>query len=327
VGTEVAKIKTFGELQAALIARVPGANKALGREMLEPADIVLFIRSAERCDALISCSVPSIVGSLVEAKAMGWRVDGATGMAYLVPFGGKAVLIPGYRGLMDLIRRTGQCEPNMDAIHLGDTWEWSGDTFDKPLFRPSQDANRRSKPILGAFARVRFNDGSFKTIYWPYGQIIAHRNKFAKGYHKSDSPWNEKHPQHWVMCAKTVLIQGVRRGEFPVSAEDKRFIIRADDQSDERTILGTATRLVDEREEDATAARIDSHGANETVSEPDKAGLDLDAFRKALAECKTPADVRVCCMEAAKTCGNPDEDATVEKDGKQRLDELKGGGK
>jgi hypothetical protein len=81
------------------------------------------------------------------------------------------------------------------------------------------------------------------------------------------------------------------------------------------------------KDEDPAARAIDAHGADETRPEPDKAGLDLDAFRAELAKCKTPADVRVCCMEAAKTCGNPDEDATVEKEGKQRLDELKGGGK
>jgi hypothetical protein len=86
------------------------------------------------------------------------------------------------------------------------------------------------------------------------------------------------------------------------------------------------------KDEDPTARAIDAHGADETRPEPDvpptlKAGLDIDAFRAELAKCKTAADVRVCCMEAAKTCGNPDEDATVEKEGKMRLDELKGGTK
>jgi phage RecT family recombinase len=247
------------------------------------SDIVMLAKSGERCPELLQCSVPSIMGSLVEARSMGWGVDGMTGQAYLVPFSKKATLMPGYRGWMDLIRRSGQCEPSMDTIHDCDVFAWDGNTFSKPNIHVSAQGDRRSKPITGAYVQGLFYQQGFtKTFYWPYAQIIAHRDRYSQAWKRSpkqDNPWHPEHPGHWVMCAKTVLIDAAKR-QLPLSKADLRFIQRAE-QVD--AIDATHWEEADETDQVAASVAQDIAAGGATDQSINQAVDPLAAFRASVA--------------------------------------------
>lgn len=273
--TELALPKNVSELRQRLMALLPGAKSRYPDLPITSSDIVLLARSAERNTELLHCQPATIMGALVEARSMGWTVDGLTGQAYLVPFAKKAVLMPGYRGMMDLVRRSGVCEPSMDAIHDCDVWQWSGNTFDKPTIRASDVPDRRSRPIVGAYAQgFFFTQGFTKTFHWTYQQILAHRDKYSQGWkrnRKPDNPWHPENPGHWVMCAKTVLIDAIKRG-LPVSQQDLRIVQR----------IELSDRVVDaagwqESPGDDVAADIESNLTADpvTATEPDP----LEQFR------------------------------------------------
>lgn len=180
--------------------------------------------------ALSKIKDPStIVAAVMQAGAYGWVCDGVTGHAYIVPFGDKAVLMPGYKGLIDLVRRSGQCEVSIEAVHEGDDFQYLG-RFKEPRHVRSSDPQRRSKPVKHAYVVAAFTSGIVKCFSWSKEECLAHRDRFSQGWRRvagnkdkeKDNPWCESHPGFWVMCCKTVLRGCINRGELPISLRDNR---------------------------------------------------------------------------------------------------------
>lgn len=67
----------------------------------------LFLTNIRTTPGLANCSLESIVACLMLAAQLGLE-PGPLGHCYLVPFGKEARLIIGYKGLIDLARRSGQ---------------------------------------------------------------------------------------------------------------------------------------------------------------------------------------------------------------------------
>lgn len=332
MGIAVKQPKDVAELRMQLLTMLPGAKSRYPDLPITSSDIVMLSKSAERVPELLSCSVASIMGSLVEAKSMGWCVDGITGQAYLVPFSKRATLMPGYRGMMDLVRRSGQCEPSMDAIHDCDTWAWTGNTFDRPTFQAGNNPDRRLRPITGAYAQgFFFNQGFTKTFYWPYAQILAHRDRYSqswKRHPKPDNPWHPEHMGHWVMVAKTVLIDAIKRG-LPVSQTDMRIARRVMEQD---TINGETWQPSAMDEADVVTGRIEADlaadpvGTTSAETSSPEGPVDVLALAKIrLAKQRNQGDVDSCLRDLYATFGQQltqDQDAVLQQMGIARKEQL-----
>ena len=87
---------------------------ALPQHMTADRMTRIAITAVQKQPKLLECTALSIVGCVIEASQLGLYPDGILGDAYLVPFwNGKtrqleAQLQPGYRGLINLARRSGQ---------------------------------------------------------------------------------------------------------------------------------------------------------------------------------------------------------------------------
>jgi len=90
--------------------------------MLTPERCIqIACNSIRKNPFLLKCTPASLLGAISEAATYGWVIDGVTGQASLVPFKStklseqagrtvyEAVLVPGYKGLRDLVRRAGDC--------------------------------------------------------------------------------------------------------------------------------------------------------------------------------------------------------------------------
>jgi hypothetical protein len=138
----------------------------------------------------------------------------------------------------------------------------------------------------------------------------------------------------WAEMAKKTAFRRLSKW-LPLSAEVRDVIDRDDDVIDapERTRkpiteLAAFSFVSDEPDEHPTARAIDAHNADETRSDT-KAGLNLDAFRASLAECKVGAQVGLCFAAWNEQCATDDERATVQRECDKKADELrsKSGGK
>ena len=86
-----------------------------------------YLMAVSRQPQLYECTINSILNCLMQTTALGLEIGGALGQAYMVPYKNntteemEAVLIIGYRGLIDLARRTGAVESiEAHVVHAND---------------------------------------------------------------------------------------------------------------------------------------------------------------------------------------------------------------
>ncbi len=171
---------------------------------------------------LLDCTPESFFLALGQAASLGLELDGTLGYAYLIPFGNECTLVAGYKGLIDLCRRSGTISTiTMEVVHEGDNFQYQ--LGDQPFVRhvPNDaDLKRDKKPITHAYAVVVLRDGGIQRKVWSTAKINAHKEKYSRGWKKKDSAWQT----NWaVMAKKTVIRDMVNRGELPASAEIQRL--------------------------------------------------------------------------------------------------------
>lgn len=85
---------------------------ALPKFMTAERMIRVATTTVQRVPGLLECAPVTVVGAIMQSAALGLEPDNITGSAYLVPFKNtkmqrkECTLIPGYRGLMSLARRS-----------------------------------------------------------------------------------------------------------------------------------------------------------------------------------------------------------------------------
>ena len=81
---------------------------------------------------LQACDQGSILASVMIASQLGLEI-GVLGHAYLVPYKGQCQLIPGWRGLVDLVSRAGKATVWTGAVYEGDGFDYAlGDSPAEP---------------------------------------------------------------------------------------------------------------------------------------------------------------------------------------------------
>jgi len=199
--------------------------QALPRHVTPDRLMRVAINCLRKNHDLLDCDPASLFSAITESATYGWELGGVLGHAYLVPFGRDAVLVPGYRGLIDLCRRSGQVSTiTMEVVHEGDQFEYG--LGDDPFIRHTPndaDPKRDSRPITHVYCVVKLRDGGIQRSVWSAARIDAHKEKYAKAWKKKDSAWQTDWP---VMAKKTVIRDMIGRGLIPVSAEFRQMVDR-----------------------------------------------------------------------------------------------------
>jgi recombination protein RecT len=202
--------------------------QALPRHVTPDRLMRVAINCIRKTPEILNCDPASLFAAITESATYGWELGGVLGHAYIVPFGRDAVLVPGYRGLIDLCRRSGQVSTiQMELVHEGDRFEYG--LGDDPFIRHTPndaDPKRDSRPITHVYCVVKLRDGGIQRSVWTAAKIDAHKEKYAKAWRKKDSAWQTDWP---VMAKKTVIRDMINRGLVPVSAEFQSVVQRPDE--------------------------------------------------------------------------------------------------
>ena len=138
----------------------------------------------------------SLLGSLMLSAQLGLE-PGPLGHSYLVPFGGKVEFLIGYRGYLDLARRSGNVKTVSAEI------VYSNDLFEREL---GLNRNLRHVPaeddrgeIRGVYATYELVNGGKDFFYL----TVAEANKYrARSKAKDSGPWKTDYE---AMLKKTAL--------------------------------------------------------------------------------------------------------------------------
>jgi len=170
---------------------------------------------------LADCDFATLLGAMQACASLGLEPNTPLGHAYLIPFNVSAKLpdgtwqkkpsvnlIIGYRGYIDLARRSGTLvNIHADVVYEGDDFDFAYGSGQHLMHRPR---GTRGKPIE-AYAFAKLKDGeAFEVL--PYARVLEIRDN-SEGYKSAaaaaakykkdnDSPW-VKHEHE--MAAKTMV--------------------------------------------------------------------------------------------------------------------------
>lgn len=234
-GTQVAKkpLRQVAEVRELLMNdQAKQQLAAVAAEHMKPERLMRVTANAIRTTPkLQQCEPLSFLGALMQCAALGLEPNTVLGHAYLIPFdksvkgpNGKWEKIPqvqlviGYKGLIDLARRSGHITSISANIHYSDDelWEYEEGTEARLRHRPGpQDGEK-----LHAYAIAKFTDGGHAYVVLPWAQVMKIRNgsqgwQSAVKFDKTDSnPWGT----HEDAMAKKTAIRALSK-YLPLSVE------------------------------------------------------------------------------------------------------------
>ncbi|MEK5439361.1 MULTISPECIES: recombination protein RecT [Paenibacillus] len=164
------------------------------------------------------CSPESLLGAVMQCAQLGLEPS-ILGHAYLIPYKNKGVdecqFQIGYKGLIELARRTGQISSIMaQAVHQNDEFEYEYGINEKLKHVPA-DGDRGA--VVKYYSYAKFKDGGYSFMVMSRQDIVIHRDKFSKA--KNFGPWVD----HFDEMAKKTVLKSLMK-YMPISVEFQRAV-------------------------------------------------------------------------------------------------------
>lgn len=226
------------------------------------------------------CDPLSFLGAIIQCSQLGLEPGGGMGHVYLVPFNNRkkgikeVQIIPGYRGLIDLARRSAQIiSISARTVHENDEFEYSYGLEETLVHKPSMSDRGE---LIGAYAVAKLKDGGQQFEFMSREQI----DKISTG----SGIWRDHYDE---MARKTVVRRLVKY--LPMSIEMASLIEISDreetkvSQENESLLLDVGVKPIETKtnllEDEAQELRDDVkqrllEKINETREELSKHGLD-----------------------------------------------------
>ena len=244
----------------------PAAQKAVAAKQVNRSDVLSVLRSKQfqaqmalalpktltpdrltriiltecrKTPDLVRCNRESFFGAVMQCASLGLEPGSALGHCYLLPFGngrsndGKpnAQLIIGYRGMIDLARRSGQIVSlSAYVVHEKDDFHYQLGLEPDIKHVPSAEAERGPVTYVYAVAKLKGGGCQFEVMSRAEIEKIRLQSKAGK-----NGPW----VSHWDEMAKKSAIRRLFK-YLPVSIEAVRAV-----EIDEKTDRGEATTMQD----------------------------------------------------------------------------------
>jgi recombination protein RecT len=128
---------------------------------------------------LAKCDIRTIFASVIVSAQLGLEV-GITGQGYLVPYKGKCTFVPGWRGLVDLVTRSGRAMVYTGVIYRDQKYTFT-DGARRDLVVHNESALDEVGEITHVYAIGWINGVTVPIIeLWPIAKVMRHRDKYNK---------------------------------------------------------------------------------------------------------------------------------------------------
>lgn len=202
-GSNKAPASPANTIAAYLKKMGPEIEKALPKHMDADRMARIALTTIRTNPKLLECSVPSLLGAVMQAAQLGLE-PGLIGHCYLVPFkNGKTgqtdvQFIIGYKGMIDLARRSGQIENiYAHAVYSNDEFDYELGLEPKLKHKPYMEGDRGE--FIGAYAVAHFKDGGYQFEFMPKSEIDKRRKRSKAA---NNGPWVTDFEE---MAKKTVI--------------------------------------------------------------------------------------------------------------------------
>lgn len=183
--TPIAKFSSFmDKLKPQLAMALP---KHMNADRMARLALTAFSTNAD----LQQCSPQSIAGSIMTAAQLGLE-PGINGQGYLIPYKGTCTFVPGWKGLVDLVARSGRATVWTGVVYEGDRFDYQ--LGDAPYCRhvPGDGADD-GEAFTHVYAIGRVRDAAMPVIeVWSRNKVSKHLKQYNKvgGRHYAHSSEN-----------------------------------------------------------------------------------------------------------------------------------------
>jgi recombination protein RecT len=198
-GTAVA---TQDQPQPTIYQLIEQQKSEIARALPKHMDADRLARVVVTClrqnQGLLNCTPQSLLGALMLSAQTGLE-PGPLGHAYLVPFGREVTWILGYKGIVELFRRSGKGKSiAAREVYANDFFEYEYGLNERLVHRPYMGDGQRGE-IIAFYGVAHFLDGGHHMHVMTKAEVDAHRERSRA---KNSGPWVN---DYVAMGRKTVI--------------------------------------------------------------------------------------------------------------------------
>ena len=156
----------------------PQLKLALPKHLNEDRMARLAMTAFSTNPDLQKCSMQSIAGSIMTAAQLGLE-PGINGQGWLIPYRETCTFVPGWKGLVDLVARSGRATVWTGVVYPGDDFEYQLGDSPRCLHIPGDNDGDEKWTHVYAIGRVK--DASLPVIeVWTRRKVEKHLKQFNK---------------------------------------------------------------------------------------------------------------------------------------------------
>lgn len=241
---------------------------ALPRHLTAERMLRVVMTAVQKTPRLLECSERSLIGAVVEASQLGLEPDGVRGLAYLIPRrnrktgGYEAQLQIGYKGLIDLARRSGQIQTiTAEVVYQKDAFRVVKGLHPDLVHEPAWNEPDPG-PVIGAYAVAVLKDGGVQFHVMSTKEIEDIRKRSQSA---NDGPW----VTDWNWMAKKTVVKQLTK-LLPSSIELHSMVAVDDERDGAIDTTARAANIAPSTDLDALTHQLKAQDAPEPepVEEP-----------------------------------------------------------
>jgi len=189
--------------------------------------------------ALQQCDPKSIAGAIMVAGQLGLEI-GVNGHGFLIPYGRTCTFVPGWKGLQDLVNRSGRATTWTGAVYEGDEFDYR--LGDSPFVhhRPGDEDDQKKMTHVYAVGRVNGSNWPIVEV-WPMSKVWKHRDKYNK---QGQKHYSFRDPE--MYARKVALLQVLKYVPSSVELSNAVAVANASELGQRTDILDNCVTVTDE---------------------------------------------------------------------------------
>jgi recombination protein RecT len=195
-------IQTIDPRQATLkdlLSRaLPAMKQVLPRHLTPERLVKVALAATGRNQDLLACTADSILDCVMQAAQLGLEPGGPLGHAYLIPYKNKCTLIVGYKGLIELARRSGEID-SIEARVVYERDEFRVAYGLNPVLEHVPNLSGDPGQLIMVYAIARLRGGGVQAEVMTRSQVNAIRQRSRAS---GSGPWVTDYDE---MARKTVV--------------------------------------------------------------------------------------------------------------------------
>lgn len=219
------------------------------------------------------CEFRTIASSLMTAGALGLE-PGVNGAGYLIPYKGTCTFVPGWKGLVDLVSRSGRATVWTGAVFEGDDFQYA--LGDRPFVMHKPGDETDPNKLTHVYAIGRVNGSDFPVIeVWSMRKVWKHRDALNK---QGNKHYSFRHPE--MYARKVPLLQVLKYMPSSIEVANAIAVSEAAESGRGAVIEGNFVTLSDGPADDDGAGSDAVRAEAAAAARPSLPAISAEEFER-----------------------------------------------